>query len=129
MLLMGLFKSAPNEGEQRTFQAQPGIVETIAKGRLSGKLVAAAAADFERLGVAPIWVFETIAVNGFDTDIVRVGAAVLQKLKNKGLKRVVGIIPSSALRMAARAASLTSGVDVRLVQGRLEAAQFLKVDG
>src|SRR5689334_19989835 len=106
MLLMALFKSSSNEGEQRTFQARPGVVETIAKGRLTGKLVEAAGVEIERLGAGPIWLFDAIAVQGFDTDIVRVGSGMLQKLKSKGLKRVVGVIPSAPLRMAARAASL-----------------------
>lgn len=128
MLLMALFKTTPIEGEQRTFQSRPGVVETVVKGRLTGKLVDAAGNDCERLGAGPIWIFDTIAVTGFDTEVVRVGAALLSRLKKRGLRRAIGIIPSASLRMAARAASLTSGVDIRLVDSRTEVAQFLVLD-
>src|SRR5690349_17220693 len=128
MLLMAFFKPTPPEGDQRTFQVRPGMMETVVKGRLTSRLVDVAAADYERLGAAPLWVWDTVAVSSFETDIVRAGAAMLARVKKRGLKRLVGIIPSASLRMAARAASLTSGIDVRLVENRLEAAKFMRLD-
>lgn len=121
-------KNTPSEGEQRTFLARAGVVETIAKGRLTTRLVEAAGAEMERLGAGPVWVFDGIGITGFDTDIVRSGSMMLIRLKKKGLKRVVGVIPSAGLRMAARAASLASGIDIRLVDRRLEVAPLLALD-
>lgn len=121
-------KNTPIEGEQRTFQARPGVIETVVKGRLTARVVEAAGAEVERLGAGPIWLLDGVAITGFDTDCVRAGSVLLLRLKKKGLKRVVGVIPSATLRMAARAASLASGIDVRLVERRLEVGPLLVLD-
>ncbi len=126
---MAMVKHTPIEGEQRTFQARSGVVETVIKGRLTARLLEAAGADVERLGSGPIWLFDTVASTGFDTDIVRTGATLLARLKKRGLRRIVGIVPSAALRMAARAGTIASGLDVRLVERRLEVAPLLSLDG
>ena len=125
---MVMVKHTPIEGEQRTFPARHGVVETVIKGRLTARLIEVAGSDVERLGSGPIWVFDTVASTGFDTDIVRAGAVLLAKLKKRGLRRVVGIIPAAALRMAARAATIASGLDIRLVERRLEVASLLSLD-
>jgi phosphomannomutase len=122
---MAFLKKTPVEGEQRTVQPRPGVVETVVKGRLTAKLVEAAGAEVERLGAGPIWVFDAVATTGFDTDAVRAGSSLLGKLKGKGLKRVVAILPSATMRMAARAAAVASGMDIRLVENRLEVAPLL----
>lgn len=125
---MAQVKNTPIEGEQRTFVARAGIIETVVKGRLTAKLVDAAAADCERLGSGPVWLFDTVASTGFDTEIVRAVATMLPRLKKRGLRRVVGIIPSAALRMAARAATIASGVDIRFVERRIEVPPLLTLD-
>lgn len=126
---MALWNRAPTEREQRTFLARPGVVETIAKGRLTAKMVEDAALEVERLHCGPIWLFDGSATTGFDTDVVGAGAPVLIRLRKRGLKRVVGVIPSAAMRMAARAAGVASGLDIRLVERRVEVAPLLFLDG
>jgi hypothetical protein len=114
--------------EQRSFQTQKGVVETVLRGRMTVKVVEAAFRDLERLGNGPVWLFDAIGVDSFESDVVRLGAASLPRLRRQGLRRIVGVIPSAALRMAARAAGVASGIDIRVVETRLEAMTLLMLE-
>ena len=50
---------------------------------------------------------------------------MLPHLQKGGLKRIVAVIRSPGLRMAARAMALATSVEIKLVESRLEAAPFL----
>lgn len=125
---MAAVKNTSVEGEQNTIQSRPGVVETVFKGRLTARLVEAAATDLERTGNLSIWIVDATAATGFDTESVRVGTIALSRLKKRGLRRMIGILPSATMRMAARAASLASGLDMRIVERRHEVGPFMRLE-
>ncbi|MEZ4307182.1 MAG: hypothetical protein R3F14_03945 [Polyangiaceae bacterium] len=122
---MASVKGAAEAGEQRTSVHRPGVVETVFVGRLTVKLLDAAHADIVKVGVAPVWLIDTTDTSGFDTDCVRFGSTMLQRLRKAGVQRLVAVLPSAAMRMAARAAAVASGVEIRVVERRSEAVPHL----
>ena len=114
----------------RTFKAREHVIETIMPSRITDEVMLATVRDIEKLGVAPIWLVDTIATESFATSIVRLtSGTLLPKLQNAGMRRVIGIIKSPALRMAARAATLALTLEIKIVESRLEAAAHLNWPG
>lgn len=114
----------------RTFKPREHVIETVMPARITDEVMLAAARDMEKLGVAPIWLVDTIATESFATSIVRLtSGTILPKLQKAGMRRVIGIIKSPGLRMAARAATLAISLDIKIVESRLEAAAHLNWPG
>lgn len=114
----------------RTFKPREQVIETVMPTRITDDVMNAVVRDIEKLGVQPIWLVDTLATESFATSIVRLtSGTIMPKLQKGGLRRIVGIIKSPALRMAARAATIAVSVEVKVVESRLEAAAFLNWPG
>ena len=111
--------------EQRTFQSRPGIIETVMPERITAAALELTFDNVARLGSGPLWLVDCTLTVGFETACIAPAAKRFPTMKKDGLRRLVTITPSPAIRMATRAATLASGIEVRVVEQRLEAAKFL----
>ncbi|MFO0590419.1 MAG: hypothetical protein U0441_22945 [Polyangiaceae bacterium] len=94
--------------------------------RITDEALRGAYRDVERLGIPLVWLIDTTPTESFASSVVRVASGeVLPALQKKGLRRIVAIIKSPALRMATRAAALATTIEVKVVESRLEAASHL----
>lgn len=110
----------------RTTKPRENVLETVMPTRITEEALRGALRDIERLGVQPIWLIDTTPTESFASACVRVASAeVLPWLQKNGLRRLVAIIRSPALRMATRAATLAVSFEVKVVESRLEAASHL----
>lgn len=109
----------------KTSQFRPGIIETVFPARITVGMLKTTFAEVERLGYGPLWLADTTATTSFETGCIPLAGTVLLGFKKKGMKRVVAIVASPAVRMAARAVALASSLEIRVVERRLEAMPFL----
>ncbi len=119
-------KSSVAPSAARTFMARESVLETIMPARITEEVIHAVVKDMEKLRIQPIWFVDTGPTESFATSVVRLtSGTVLPHLQKGGLKRIVAVIRSPGLRMAARAMALATSVEIKLVESRLEAAPFL----
>src|SRR5262245_28003202 len=118
---MAISRTDAGPKQQRTTPFRPGIIETVWPVRITIADVQGAIAEAERIGGWTIWLADATWATSFEAAVIGVAGAELARLKKTGLQRIVAVIPSVAVRMAARAVSLASGMEIRVVDRRLEA--------
>jgi hypothetical protein len=121
-------RSGSGPGEQRTFQARSGLVETVMPPRITVTMLKAAFAEVGSLGNGPVWFVDASASTSFEAGCIQLAARELTQMRKKGLQRIVAVTPSLTIRMGARAATLTSAIDMRVVERRLDAMPFLTLE-
>lgn len=109
----------------RTHKSREGIIESVTPARISAEAMQAAIAEVEKLGAGPIWLIDSTTTESFETSCVKLVAAALPLLEKKGLRRIVAILKTPGMRMAARAVAVASRVEIKVVESRLEAAPHL----
>ncbi|MBK8254767.1 MAG: hypothetical protein IPK82_19165 [Polyangiaceae bacterium] len=111
----------------RTLRGKEGVIETVITGRLTEHDMRAAIQEISRLGVGAVWLADASAMESYETACVKVTSEAIAMMEKKGLKRVVAVIKSSLARMAVRAVAMTTKVEVKVVESRLEALPLLKM--
>jgi len=109
----------------RTTKSREGIIETIVPNRLTEAGLQTAFRDLEKLGGGPVWLVDCAGTESFETSSVKLAAKLLPEMEKKGLRRLVAILKSPGMRMAARAVAMASRVEIKVVESRLEAAPLL----
>ncbi len=111
----------------RTFKSRDGVIETVITGRLTEAMLLTAFADLEKLGAGPVWLVDGSGTDSFETRSVAVASRLLPEMHKKGLVRMIAILKSPGMRMAARAVAVASRIDIRIVESRLEAAPLVSL--
>lgn len=108
----------------RTTKLRDGIVDSVAPTRLMEDALRVALRDLQALGAGPIWLFDCSATESFETACVKLIAGALPELERRGLRRVIAVLKTPGMRMAARAVAVASRVEIKVVDSRLEAATY-----
>lgn len=98
------------EGTHTATLRPDGVILIKLQGRATSQLLRAWQSDYLRLGPTPIWLFDLIDADGYAPDAVFEATRVFQALKASGLEVVIVATRSSAIRMAALAVRMATGI-------------------
>jgi hypothetical protein len=123
---MGKLPKRPSSGQfgavigPRTTVAHPGIVETRFRGRITRADIDMAFRCL-RSHAVDVWVVDTLEADGYEPAAVTVASEQMRGAVTWGLRAVVVISTSDAIRMAVSVIAFASGAPFQVVQTAAEA--------
>src|SRR5260370_11708945 len=109
------------------------FVETRVSGRVTGDMLRQMIADYERLGVGPIWSIRAEAVGTYTPDAMQEAIRGFTRLaRERGLRRIVALLTSATVRMGASVVAMSlraagSRLEVRVGSTKEEAAAAIQL--
>ncbi len=100
------------------------VVETIFIGRVTAPLVTRAFDDLEAYPGAKVWIVDLLGADGYDAGAIPTATERVKRAREAGLEKLITVIQSAALRMAASVVGMATGFKIVIASTREEASRL-----